>query len=67
MTSHKDKDFKDFIVTLRQGFKAGISVAPVWAMQKAGKRIWNSKQKRHWRDVRIGDLFKRKQRKEGNL
>ena len=64
MTSNKDKEFKDFIVTLRQSFKSSISVAPVWAMQKAGKRIWNSKQKRHWKNVKIGSLFKKKKLKE---
>jgi len=63
MSSKKEKEFKEFIISVRKKIKPGLTIAPVWVMQKAGKRMWNKKQKRHWKEADIGKLFKKKQRK----
>ncbi|MBT4191766.1 MAG: hypothetical protein HOE11_00510 [Candidatus Diapherotrites archaeon] len=54
MSSNKEQDFKDFQISERKKTGSGLTNAPVWLMQKAGKRIWNSKQKRTWKNVDIG-------------
>jgi len=51
MARHKDKDFKDFMISERKKTGSGLTNAPVWIMQKAGKRIWNTKQKRTWKNI----------------
>ena len=40
MTSKKDRDMKEFLITQRKKVKPGLTGAPVWVMQKSGKRIW---------------------------
>jgi hypothetical protein len=51
MAKHKDKDFKDFMISERKKTGSGLTNSPVWVMQKAGKRIWNTKQKRTWKNI----------------
>jgi len=51
MARHKEEDFKDFIISTRKKIGSGLTNAPVWLMQKAGKRIWNNKQKRTWKNI----------------
>jgi len=70
MARHKEKDFKDFQVSERKKIGSGLTNAPVWLMQKAGKRIWNSKQKRTWKNIDLGKRHikhKRKQAKRTHL
>jgi len=64
MSSHKSEEFKKFAISTRKKIGPGVSNAPVWVFQKAGKRIWNSKQKRKWSDVDMGDLFKKSELKK---
>lgn len=51
MARHKEKEFKDFMISERKKTGAGMTNAPVWLMQKAGKRIWATKQKRTWKNI----------------
>jgi hypothetical protein len=51
MARHKEKEFKDFMISERKKVGSGLTNAPVWLMQKAGKRIWNTKQKRTWKNI----------------
>lgn len=60
MAKNKEKEFKDFLISSRKKIQAGITSAPVWVMQKAGKRIWNRRQKRHWKEVDLGKLYRKK-------
>ncbi len=60
MARHKKKEKKDFLISERKKIGAGISNAPVWIVQKKGERIWNTKQKRHWKNVDLGKLYKKK-------
>ncbi|MFH1225039.1 MAG: hypothetical protein V1676_04510 [Candidatus Diapherotrites archaeon] len=62
---HKTQELKEFLIAARKKIGPGMTNAPVWAMRKAGKRLWNKKQKRHWRSTKLGLLFKKKQRKSG--
>jgi hypothetical protein len=67
MSSNKDQDFKDFQISERKKIGSGLTSAPVWLMQKAGKRLWNARQKRTWKNVGIGDRFKVHQRKQAKI
>lgn len=67
MSSNKDKEFKDFQISERKKIGSGITSAPVWLMQKAGKRLWNSKQKRTWKNIGMKDKFDVHQRKQAKI
>ncbi len=67
MARNKEQDKKDFFIAKRKSVGAGVTNAPVWVLQKAGKRIWNKKQKRHWRDTNLGKEFERSQGKQGKV
>jgi ribosomal protein L39E len=57
MASNKTQDLKDFLRAQREKVGTGFTGAPVWVMQKAGKRIWNKKGKRHWRRTDFGHEY----------
>lgn len=63
----KDSELKDFLIAQRKKIGTGLTNAPVWIMQKAGRRIYNKKAKKHWRETDLGKLFTKKQRKQGKL
>jgi ribosomal protein L39E len=65
MAKHKTSEKKEFLIAERKKTGASATNAPVWVMQKAGKRIWNKKGKRHWRSTTFGYLFKKKQASQG--
>ena len=65
MARHKEEDFKDFMISERKKTGSGLTNAPVWIMQKAGKRIWNSKQKRTWKTIDMNDKFLKHKQKQG--
>lgn len=67
MSTNRDPEKKEFLAAVRKKVGSGMTSAPVWAMQKAGKRLWNKRQKRHWRQTKLGKLFKKKQREQGKL
>lgn len=58
MSSNKEKELKDFLVSERKKTAPGMTAAPVWVLQKANKRIWNKKQKRHWKQVGFGKKYR---------
>lgn len=60
MSSRKSKELKEFMISQRKKIGTGYTSAPVWAMQKKKERIWNSKQKRHWKQVDLGKAFRRR-------
>ncbi|MEI7960877.1 MAG: hypothetical protein WCI04_00945 [archaeon] len=51
MARHKEEEFKDFMISERKKIGSGLTNAPVWLMQKAGKRLWTTKQKRTWKTI----------------
>lgn len=61
----KDQEEKEFLISSRKSIGAGLTNAPVWILQKAGKRIWNKRGKRHWRQTKLGLVFQRKQKEQG--
>lgn len=65
MSSNREQEKKEFLLAARKKIGFGLSNAPVWAMQKKGERIWNKRQKRHWRSTDLGNLFKKKQAEQG--
>lgn len=67
MAKHKEKDFKDFQISERKKIGSGLTNAPVWLMQKAGKRIWNSRQKRTWKTIDIAKRHAKHKRKQGKI
>jgi hypothetical protein len=64
MSSNKDKEFKDFQISERKKIGSGLTSAPVWLMQKAGKRLWNARQKRTWKNIEMQDKFDKFKRKQ---
>jgi hypothetical protein len=64
MSSNKDQEFKDFQVSERKKIGSGLTSAPVWLMQKAGKRLWNARQKRTWKNIGMGARFDEHKRKQ---
>ncbi len=63
----KDAELKDFLIAQRRKIGTGMSNAPVWVMQKAGKRIYNKRAKKHWRETSLGAAFRKAQRKQGKV
>ena len=63
VAKNKTEEFKDFLIAKRKKIGPGLTNAPVWVMQKAGKRIWNPKQKRHWKETDFGDEFRKTEKK----
>ncbi len=63
MSSKKEKGLKDFLITERKKTSAGITVAPVWIMQKANKRLYNTRQSRHWSDTDFGKRYRKAKKK----
>lgn len=59
MARNKTKEKKEFLVSQRDKVGPGYLNTPVWIIQKAGKRIWNRKQKRNWRQTEFGAEFKK--------
>ena len=64
MAKNKDGEFKEFLVSARKKIRPGMTNAPVWVLQKAGKRIWNPKSKRTWKQVDLGKLFRKRKHRE---
>ncbi len=67
MSRNKEAEEKEFLISCRKKIGPGLTNAPVWILQKAGKRIWNKKQNRHWRRTKLGKLFKRKLKEQGKV
>lgn len=65
MARNKEEEFKEFQVSERKKIGSGLTNAPVWLMQKAGKRLWNSKQKRTWKNIDLGIRYKDHKKKQG--
>ncbi|HLC80029.1 MAG TPA: hypothetical protein VJG83_06465 [archaeon] len=63
----KTQEEKDFLISTRKKIGPGVTNAPAWILQKAAKRIWNKKAKRHWRETNLGQLFKKKQKEQGKI
>lgn len=64
MARHKEEKFKEFMVSERKKIGSGLTNAPVWIMQKAGKRIWNNKQKRTWKNIDMKDKYFKNEQKQ---
>ncbi len=60
MARNKKKELKDFLISVRKRVSPGVTSAPVWVLQKAGKRIWNKSAKRHWRRTEFGLKFRKR-------
>lgn len=58
MSRNKKQDFKEFLISARKKRGSGTTNAPIWAMQKAQKRIWNLFGKRHWRNTDLGAQYR---------
>lgn len=64
MSSKKEKELKEFLISERKKTSSGVTAAPVWVMQKANKRLYNTKQSRHWSDTNFGKQYRKKKKKE---
>jgi len=58
MTSNKSSEKKTYLRTCRKKTPKGIFAAPVWTMQKTGKRLYNDKSKRTWKRTTFGSDYK---------
>ena len=62
MSRNKEQEKKKFLIAKRKRIGSGFTNAPVWVMQKAGKRIWNPKQLRNWRETSLGKQYRKKKK-----
>lgn len=58
MASNRTSEKKQFLRTQRKKTPKGIFAAPVWVMQKSGKRMYNNKAKRSWKSTNFGADYK---------
>ncbi|MFH1256303.1 MAG: hypothetical protein V1494_03335 [Candidatus Diapherotrites archaeon] len=65
MAHAKEKGLKDFLISIRDSVGSSVTNAPFWVMQKTRKRMYNKRQKRHWRDTDLGKLYRKKKAKSG--
>ena len=63
----KSSEVKGFLIAQRKKMGTGLTNAPVWVMQKAGKRIYNKRAKRHWTETNLRALHKKILRKQGKV
>ena len=61
MARNKTRDKKEFLIAQRDKVGPGYLNTPVWIIQKAGKRIWNRRQKRNWRQTEFGAEYEKLQ------
>ena len=64
MSSNKKYEKKEFLISIRKRVGPGLTNAPVWILQKAGKRIWNPKRKRTWGEADFGKTFEKQEKKK---
>lgn len=64
MAGNKKKELKEFLIAARKKVGQSITKAPFWAVRKKGKRIFEKKQKRHWKNTELGIEFKRTEKKQ---
>ena len=64
MASNRDKELKEFLISERKKTSSGISVAPVWVIQKSNKRPYNTRQSRHWSQTDFGSRYRTKKLRE---
>jgi len=64
MAKNKESELKQFLVSSRKKVRPGLTNAPVWVLQKAGKRIWNPKSKRTWKDADLGKAYRKRKHRE---
>ena len=67
MARNKEKALKDFLISVRKRVSPGVTSAPVWVLQKAGKRIWNKSAKRQWRRTEFGRKFRKRQKHKAGV
>lgn len=65
MARNKDMEKKRFLSAARKKRGPSITNAPFWVVRKKGKRVYNTKQKRHWRSTELGAEFIKAQKKQG--
>ncbi len=63
MAKNKDPELKEYLASARRKTGPGYTNAPLWAMRKAGKRLWNKKQKRTWKQTNMGADYRSDQKK----
>ncbi|MEM0360392.1 MAG: hypothetical protein QXK06_03620 [Candidatus Diapherotrites archaeon] len=64
MSSTKEEKFKEFLISERKKIGSGITSAPVWIMQKAGKRVYNRRQARSWKEADFGSRYRKRKLNE---
>jgi len=64
MARNKERKKKEFLIAQRDKVGPGYLNTPVWIIQKAGKRIWNKRQKRNWKQTEFGQEYLKLERKE---
>jgi hypothetical protein len=67
MAKQKSREKKEFLIAQRDKVGPGYLNTPVWIIQKAGKRIWNRRQKRNWKQTEFGDEFRKLQIKKADV
>ncbi|MBU1120257.1 hypothetical protein KJ660_00080 [Candidatus Micrarchaeota archaeon] len=65
MARVKEEEKKEFFISQRKKIGRGITNAPVWIIQKKGERIWNKKQKRNWKQIDLGKMYKKSLKGQG--
>lgn len=63
MSSRKDKELKDFLISTRKHKSPRLSEAPVWVIQRSGKRYFNQHQQRNWRETHLALEYHNKTRR----
>jgi len=64
MAGNKRKELKDFLIAARKKVGQSITKAPFWAVRKKGKRIFEKKHKRHWKNTELGAEFKASEKRQ---
>ena len=58
MPRNKTQEDKQYLISVRKKRGSGMTSGPLFAMQKAGKRLWNQFGKRHWRSTDFGNMLR---------
>ncbi|MBU0636422.1 hypothetical protein KKE06_05335 [Candidatus Micrarchaeota archaeon] len=64
MAKRKDQELKDFLISARKRKSPKLTDAPIWAIQRAGKRMFNQTRQRNWRETHLARPYHNQQKKK---
>lgn len=66
MTSRKNQELKEFLISQRKKIGIGLTSVPIWIMQKANKRFFRNRLNVHWKRTKFGKAYRKKRQNQAS-